>query len=130
MDSDRTKILVVDDDAQIRDVSINVFKMLGYEACSAKDGAAAIELYKQAMDANQSFDVVIMDLTIPGGMGGKETIIELKKINPKVKAIISSGSSCDPTILEYKKHGFCAAINKPYRIKEIKQVLLQVLEQE
>jgi len=130
MDSDHKKILIIDDDARIRDITVNVLKTLGYKAYSANDGETAIEFYQQAMDANQSFDAVILDLTIPNGMGGKETIIELKKIDPNVKAIISSGYSSDPVILEYKKYGFCGAINKPYRIEEISQIIKQVLDDE
>ncbi len=130
MESDHKKILVIDDDAQIREVAVSVLDTLGYEACSAKDGETAIELYQQAMDAQQSFDVVIMDLIIPYGMSGKETIIVLKQINPNVKAIISSGYSSDPAILDYKEYGFSGAICKPYRIDEIAQIIQQVLDQE
>jgi CheY-like chemotaxis protein len=130
MYSDHKKILIIDDDAQIREIAVNVLKTLGYKAYSANDGETAIELYQQAMDANQSFDAVILDLTIPYGMGGKETIIELKKIDPNVKAIISSGYSSDPVILEYKKYGFSGAINKPYRIEELAQIIKQVLDDE
>jgi len=102
--------------------------MLGYEVDFAKDGKEAIELYKKAKESGKSFDVVIMDLTIPGGMGGKETVKKLLEINPDVKAIVSSGYSSDPIMAEYKSYGFSGVVVKPYNTVGLSRVVADVLK--
>jgi CheY-like chemotaxis protein len=121
------KILVMDDDEAIREVTEKILLELGYEVCSAADGAETIALYRDAAQSGQPFDAVIMDLTIPGGMGGKEAIQQLLKIDPKVIAIVSSGYSNDPIMSEYKKYGFRGVATKPYRIEKLSWVLHDVL---
>jgi two-component system cell cycle sensor histidine kinase/response regulator CckA len=86
-------------------------------------GAEAIEQYGEAKKAGQPFDAVILDLTIPGGIGGKETIKKLLEIDPGVKAIVSSGYATDPIISEYKEYGFSAVVTKPYNVAQIEKVL-------
>lgn len=122
------RILLMDDDDIILQVGSTMLSRLGYEVELAKDGAAAIELYKKAKKEGRRFDAVIMDLTVPGGMGGKETIKKLSELDPKVKAIVSSGYSQDPIMAEYKKYGFKGVIAKPYKINEFSKVLNDVMQ--
>jgi CheY-like chemotaxis protein len=121
------KILVMDDDEAIREVTEKILMELGYEVGSAADGAETIALYRDAAQSGQPFDAVIMDLTIPGGMGGKEAIQQLLQIDPKVTAIVSSGYSNDPIMSEYEKYGFRGVATKPYRIEKLSWVLHDVL---
>ncbi len=121
------RILVMDSEESIREVISEMLKSLGYEVESAFDGQEAIELYKKAGESGRPFNVVIMDLTVPGGMGGKEAVRELIKIDPGVKVIVSSGYSNDPIMAEYKKYGFSGVIAKPYRIKDLSEVLYNVV---
>ncbi|MEA3415955.1 MAG: response regulator [Thermodesulfobacteriota bacterium] len=121
------KILVMDDQEVIREVAGEMIEVLGYEVEFAKDGAEAIELHKKAKKSAQPFDAIIMDLTIPGGMGGKETIQKLIEIDPETKAIVSSGYSNDPIMADYRKYGFCGVIAKPYKIKELGEILYKVI---
>jgi len=100
---------------------------LGYQATFAKDGAEAIALYTLAQESGTAFDAVILDLTVPGGMGGKETIEKLLKIDPQVKAVVSSGYSHDSLIAEFDRYGFSGVIAKPYRVSVLSQVLNEVL---
>lgn len=121
------KILVMDDEDTIRQLAAQMLSSLGYVAEIAKDGAEAIDLYKAALESSAPFDAVIMDLTIPGGMGGKEAIQELRNIDPDVLAIVSSGYSTDPIMSEYAEYGFCGVMPKPYRVKELSQLLHDLL---
>ncbi len=122
------RILVMDDEGIIRSMLKNMLSLAGYEAELTSDGEEALKKYSQAMEAGKPFNIVIMDLTIPGGMGGKEAIKELKKIDPGVKAIVSSGYATDPIMSEYKKHGFSAVIAKPYSIKQLEETLRSLLK--
>ena len=100
---------------------------LGYQAELARDGAEAIELFTLAQESGKAFDAVILDLTVPGGMGGKETMEKLLKIDPGVKTIVSSGYSEDAIMAEFAKYGFSGVIAKPYRIAELSRVLKKVI---
>ena len=113
------KVLVVDDEEIIRNITSEMLTSLGYEVDSAEEGNDAIELYKRAKESSKPFDVVIMDLTVAGGLGGKEAIALLLQIDPKAKAIVSSGYSNDPIMSEYKKYGFHGVIAKPYKLAEL-----------
>lgn len=123
----KKRILVMDDEEILREVISQILEQMGYEVELSRDGVEAIELYKKAMELHQPFEVVIMDLTIPGGMGGKETLRRLLEINPQVKAIVSSGYSNDPIMAEYKQYGFRGVIAKPYKIEELSQTLQKVI---
>ena len=112
----------MDDEESIRKLLCANLTLDGYEVELTTDGAEAIEQYTKARESGKPFDAVIMDLTIPGGMGGKETIKKLLEIDPDAKVIVSSGYATDPIIADYRKYGFSAVLPKPYNIDEIKVV--------
>ncbi len=122
------RVLVMDDEQALLNVLSKMLVQLGHEVECAEDGSQAIRMYKKAHDSGQRFDVVILDLTIPGGMGGQETIKRLVKIDPEVKAIVSSGYSNDPVLANYRDHGFSSVVSKPYRFEELREVLQGVLK--
>jgi len=118
------RVLVMDDEEPIRTTMRDILVRLGYDVAFAEDGVQAIEIYRNAMDKRGTpFDAVIMDLTIAGGMGGKEAVKKLIEIDPNVKAIVSSGYSRDPVMAEYQQFGFCGVIAKPFRIKDLSEVV-------
>jgi len=121
------KILVMDDEDIVRDVLHRSLTHLGYTVVSARDGNETIALYEQALKSSKSFDAVIMDLTIPGGMGGKETITKLRQIDPRVKAIVSSGYLDDPIMASFKDYGFCGVVSKPYTLKTLSEIVHTVI---
>ena len=116
-------ILVMDDEKMVRDVVTRMLASLGYQVVLAGDGAEAIEIYKQAHDTDQSISAAIMDLTIPGGMGGEQAAREILALDKDAKLIVSSGYSNDPVMADFREYGFCAAIQKPYRSEELHKVL-------
>jgi len=121
------KLLVVDDEESIREAMGQVLGYLGYEGEFVRDGAEAVERYERAKELGQPFDAVILDLTIPGGLGGKETVQKLRDIDPQVKAIVSSGYSHDPVMADFRKYGFEGVVAKPYKIEELRKVLYNVI---
>lgn len=126
--SGKANILLMEDE----DIVANSFKILigkmGYHIQHVKDGNEAIKVYEKAKKEGTHFDTVIMDLTIPGGMGGAETIKKLLKIDPSVKAIVCSGYSDDDVMSNFKKYGFCANLQKPFSKQSLLQVLSEVLK--
>ncbi len=121
------RVLVMDDEKTVREVAVQMLEQIGCEAVAVEDGAALLKAYKEAMDSGRPFDAVIMDLTIPGGMGGRETIDHLLAMDPGAKAIVSSGYSNDPIVAEYKKNGFREVIPKPYRLRDLIEILKRVI---
>jgi CheY-like chemotaxis protein len=121
------KVLLMDDEQIILDVTLEVLKFLGYSVMFAREGAAAIELYKNEMAAGVPFDLVILDLSVPDGMGGKEAIGLLKAFDPDVNAVISTGFSNDPVVLDFASYGFSGKLTKPYKINDLKKVLEQLI---
>jgi CheY-like chemotaxis protein len=130
------RILLMDDEESIQNVCKDMLRFLGYEVDLARDGAEvdlardgaeAIELYKVAMESGRPFDAVVLDLTIPGGLGGKETIKRLIEIDLQLKGIVSSGYSDDQVMANFKEYGFKGSIAKPYKIKEFSEVLHKVI---
>jgi len=122
------KILLMDDEQIILDVTREVLAFLGYTVVFAKEGAAAVELYKKEKAAGHPFDLVILDLSIPEGMNGREAIEKLREFDPHVKAIVSSGYSNDPVMQDYTTYGFSGQLTKPYRINEIKKILEEMIK--
>jgi CheY-like chemotaxis protein len=123
----RGKILFMDDEEDVINAGGQMLIELGYEVECAKNGTEAVELYQKAKKAGEPFEAVILDLTVPGGMGGQETIQKLLKIDPGVKAIVSSGYSNLPMMAEYKSYGFKGVVAKPYEINELSKVLYKLI---
>ena len=123
-----TRIMVMDDDQMIRDVTSAQLHALGHEPVSSKDGEETINKYQALQDKNTPVDIVIMDLTIPGGMGGIEAVKKLLEIDPMAKVIVASGYSNDPVLADYQKYGFSAAIGKPFSLDELARVVESVLD--
>ena len=117
----------MDDEDIVRDVLHRSLTYLGYVVVSAHEGNEAVTLYEQALKSGQPFDAVIMDLTIPGGMGGKETVIKLREIDPRVKAIVSSGYSDDPIMASFRDYGFSGVVSKPYTLKALSETVHSVI---
>lgn len=124
------KVLVMDDDEFIRDISSEILSHLGFDVAVCNEGDEALTLYKSALECNSPFDLVIMDLTNPEGMGGKEAMRRLMEIDPSVKAIVSSGYSSDTTMANYSAFGFRAAVAKPFRQDDLVTAISQVLGQD
>jgi two-component system, cell cycle sensor histidine kinase and response regulator CckA len=122
------KILVMDDEEIVRQTLGKLLGYLGYEVTFARDGDEAIEQFIQARELGQTIDAMILDLTIPGAMGGKKAIENLLRIDPQVKAIVSSGYSDDPIMANFGEYGFSGVIAKPYRVAELSKVLQRVLD--
>lgn len=116
-------VLIMDDEQYILEVLVKMLKHQGYTADSAKNGEEAIKLYSEKLSLKKPYDHVILDLTVYGGMGGLETITALKKINPDIKAIVSSGYSDNPIMANYKEHGFTGVLTKPYAIEDVIEAL-------
>jgi CheY-like chemotaxis protein len=93
--------------------------LAGHEAVFAEEGAGAVRAYGEARQAGRPFDLVIMDLTVPGGMGGKEAVQALLKLDPEVRAVASSGYSSDPILADPQAFGFCTSLPKPYDMPEL-----------
>jgi len=121
------KILVMDDEEIIRKVAAKMLNHVGYEVVLAEDGNRAVELYRQAVEAGQPFDAVILDLTVPGGLGGRETLARLREIHPGLKAVVSSGYSNDPVMSEFEKYGFAGVIAKPYKVGELSEAIGRIV---
>jgi PAS domain S-box-containing protein len=121
------KILLMDDEKIIRETAEQLLSQKGYKVECAKDGEEAIELYQRAMEASQPFNAVILDLTIRGGMGGKEAVKKLQEIDPNVRAIVVSGYSNDPVLANYKEYGFCGVFAKHDKTEELGKTLHNVI---
>lgn len=121
------RILFMDDDEAINATARKILKHLGYSVDIVLDGTNAVNLYEKSLAQGMPYDLVILDLTIPGGMGGKKTIEKLRALNSGIKAIVSSGYSNDQIMANYRDYGFSGVIAKPYRIDELARVIKQVL---
>jgi CheY-like chemotaxis protein len=122
------KVLLMDDEQIILDVTLEVLRFLEYDVMFARDGTAALELYKHEKEAGVPFDLVVLDLSVPEGLGGKDTIALLKAYDPAVKAIVSSGYSNDPVVQDFRQYGFSGKLSKPYKISDLKDVLEQLIK--
>lgn len=121
----RPRILVLDDDPTIRAFLERILRHFGYDVETVDDGAAAVASYRAAREHRRPFDLAILDLTVPGGMGGLETMNRLHELDPDVRAMVSSGYSNDPVMAEYKRYGFCTTVAKPYRIEDLRAKIEQ-----
>jgi len=121
------RVLVMDDEEMVRKVTYQLLTGLGHEVELAGHGEEAISKYRQAMESGRPFDIVILDLTIRGGMGGAETMQKLREIDPGVKAIVSSGYSDDDVVANYRANGFAAFLKKPYDLTGLQATLNELL---
>ena len=127
--SRQAKILLMDDEEMVRNIAKEILTHLGHEVTLATHGKEAVQLYHDAMESGRSFDLVILDLTIPGGIGGKEVIREILGIDPKAQVVVSSGYSNDPVMADFKAYGFCGALVKPFQIQDLNKVINQALDE-
>ena len=121
------RVLVVDDDKAIRALADFTLTSLGYQVMQAETALQGVNLYREKFEAGERFDVVILDLTLPGGMGGKEALQKLIEIDPTVNAIVSSGYATDVTMSRYQDFGFRGVIAKPYEIAELGKIVHDVM---
>jgi PAS domain S-box-containing protein len=121
------RILLMDDEETIHRTVGRTLKLLGYEVGSVYEGDEALRAYKASIEQGSPYDVVIMDLTIPGGMGGKEAVGKLRQIDPQARVIVSSGYANDPVMADYEDYGFAGRVAKPVVIKELADVVKRIL---
>jgi PAS domain S-box-containing protein len=117
------RVLIMDDEKELQEVLAKMLSQIGYDVQTVGDGVEAIELFKQAQHIEEQFSLVIMDLVIQGGMGGKETIKHFLKIDPDIKVVVSSGYSKDPVMSNFREYGFCGVLPKPYTLEELMETL-------
>jgi len=122
------RVLVMDDEEIVRRIAFASLEELGYLAECAANGAAAVELYARRKQEGVPYQAVIMDLTVAGGVGGQEALARIVRIDPGVKAIVSSGYAADPVMINYREYGFSAALTKPYRLDELSRVMQQLCD--
>ena len=113
----------MDDEKDVRETVGSMLERLGYDVSYSTDGEEAIDFYATALKTESKYDAVILDLTIPGGMGGKQTILKLRELDPDIKAIVSSGYSNNPVMSDYKNYGFSGILAKPYTLSQLSKVL-------
>ncbi|WP_404422218.1 ATP-binding protein [Nibricoccus sp. IMCC34717] len=123
------RVLFMDDEEAIRRFAHNLLSRLGHDATTVSDGTEAVHAYAAAFEINKPYDVVVLDLTIAGGMGGREALEHLQNIDPNVRAIVSSGYSSDQILSEYRRYGFSGIVSKPYKIADLAQALQDVMKQ-
>ena len=121
------KVMWMDDEEGIRDIGKELLEHLGYEAIMASDGEEALKDYQRALDS-QPFDAVILDLVVPNGMGGAETIERLMTMDPQVRAVVCSGYSNDPIMAHHLEHGFLGVLPKPFNVGQLQTVMRSVVE--
>jgi CheY-like chemotaxis protein/anti-sigma regulatory factor (Ser/Thr protein kinase) len=119
-------VMVMDDDAMLREIAGSQLKHLGHKVVVVPDGDKAVEQYKELLNTEEQIDIIIMDLTIPGGMGGKEAVQQILNINPDAKVIVASGYSNDPVMANCKDYGFSASVSKPFDLKELEKAIASV----
>ena len=123
----RGRILFMDDETSIREMAGMFMARLGLQYDLTADGAETVAKYRAALQAGRAYDLVIMDLTVPGGMGGKEAMQELRTLDPMVRAVVASGYSRDPVMANFRAHGFCGMLPKPYSLDQLQQTLRESL---
>ncbi len=128
MTVEKKKIMIMDDEEVVGDIAKQMLEYLGYEVDLVTDGEAAIDLYQRELEKGSPFSLIIMDLNIPEGVGGQEAIEKILTIDPKAKALVSSGYTTDPIMEKYSEYGFSGTIAKPFDLEGLKQSIKAVLE--
>ena len=123
----KARILFMDDEEIVRGAVVRILVRLGYEVAETSDGREAVELFRREHDLGRPFDAIILDLTVPGGLGGREALAEIRRIDPSVRAVVSSGYSDDPVLACYRDFGFDDAISKPFGVEELVHTLSRLL---
>lgn len=123
MDECSNVVLIMDDEERIRDLLGTMLELLGYTVCSCATGEEAVANYRLAMDEGRPFLTAIMDLIVFGGMGGKDAAREILSADPAARLVVSSGYSCDAVLTDCRSHGFFLALPKPYRLRDLAQVM-------
>jgi len=121
------KILVMDDEKFLLEVVCSMLDMMEYDVEDAAEGLEAVEKYKKAKDSGAPFDLLILDINVPNGIGAKATLEKLIEIDPDVKAIVTSGDPTDTVMENYKDNGFAGSLSKPFKVEEMEQALQDVL---
>ncbi len=121
------KVLVMDDQEMLREVAVAMLEELGYDAITAEDGEQAVDKYRQSLNQGAPIDLVIMDLTVPGGMGGADSARNILKLDGNAKIMVCSGHAADEVISRYRDYGFCGVIGKPYNFDELARAIDAVL---
>ncbi|CAD7838997.1 MAG: hypothetical protein [Olavius algarvensis Delta 4 endosymbiont] len=122
------RILLMDDDEVLRKLTSKKLSRMGFDIETAREGNAAVNMYRDALETGRPYDIVILDLVIQEGVDGKETIARLLQIDPRVRAIVSSGFVNDPTMSAFWENGFIEILPKPYKTNELEDVIRRVLE--
>jgi two-component system cell cycle sensor histidine kinase/response regulator CckA len=123
----RGKVLFMDDEAFIRNIAVTLLRRIDCEPTVVSDGADAVQAFANARAVGKPYDVVILDLTVPGGIGGAEAMAQIRAIDPSVRAIVSSGYSSNPVMANYQEYGFKAAVPKPYEVEELMRAVQRLL---
>jgi CheY-like chemotaxis protein len=118
----------MDDENAVRTVVAEMLRVIGYQPTTVEDGERAVAAYRDALENDQRFDVVILDLTIRGGVGGVVTAGRILDLDPTAKVVVSSGYSHDPVMAEYRTHGFSGVMAKPYNIEKLSSVLQNMVQ--
>ncbi len=124
---DHIRVLVMDDEDMVRSVAFSLLRRIGCDVDCVTDGEEALSAYKKAAVSGKPYDVIFMDLTIPGGMGGKETVKQLLSLYPEAKVIVTSGYSIDPVMAHFEEYGFKGCVVKPFSLGTLKNTLLRIL---
>jgi PAS domain S-box-containing protein len=122
-----SRILVMDDEASVRGLTVRMLKALGHTVEVVENGTAAVEQYAQALKTGQPFDAILLDLIVPCGLGGREALELISEIDPAVKAIMVSGYAQNSETTEFQEYGFKAVIAKPFTLEELKRTLHEVI---
>ncbi len=123
-------VLVMDDQEMLREVAVAMLEELGYEAIAAEDGEQAVEQYRQSLKQEAPIDLVIMDLTVPGGMGGVDSASNILKLDGNAKIMVCSGHAADDVVTRYQDYGFSGVICKPYNFEELASAIDAVLSEQ
>ncbi|EKD35778.1 MAG: histidine kinase [uncultured bacterium] len=119
----RKMILIMDDEDMVGEIACQMLEYLGFASTWVTNGADAVKEYRKQKEAGQGYAAVIMDLTVPGGMGGKEAITEILAIDREAKVFVSSGYSSDPVMVNYQDYGFAGVIAKPFDLAAMQRIL-------